>query len=374
MNAEHAPADGAGMRVAVLDTGVDYRHPDLEDAVHGTLGVDCMRREHKTTYDLNGHGTHVSGIIAARNNGFGTVGVAPMATIVPVRVLGSDKEGTFSSFLCGLDYVSRHRSRIVAINASLGGICDGPCADGGEQPHHKAIKKLIRRGVFIGLSAGNDGIPVSRADPAFLEEPVTVSAYMDMNGVISSTDRYAHFSNYGPGIDIGAPGVRIMSTLIDTKHDRHVFARWNGTSMATPFVVGAAVLYKQAYGGGPDDIRRRLLQDARTSYPGRSGGGGGGGGGSGGGGFAPDGAIAFAAEGEVHEERLLYFRDPGHESGCGDGMCLGDETDESCPADCGCAAVSDCGDVAPFGCYCDRDCAEGGDCCSDAEETCPAGQ
>ncbi|HWM88030.1 MAG TPA: S8 family serine peptidase, partial [Kofleriaceae bacterium] len=123
-----------------------------------------------------------------------------------------------------------------------------------------------------------------------------------------------------------------------------VYKRKNGTSFATPFVAGAAAVYKQAYGGGPGKIRSMLLEDARTSYPGRGG---------------------------DHPERLLVFRDPTGAAGCGDGQCLGDEGHENCAVDCGCEARG-CDDVSPVGCYCDPACVEEKDCCSDAATYCPA--
>jgi subtilisin len=332
VHGERAPSDGSGTRVAVLDTGIDMHHPDLADAVADNMGKDCLRRKNKTLYDFGDHGSHVSGIIAAQNNDFGTVGLAPGTRIVPLRVLDGNGEGTFSSILCGIDYVARRRDRIDVVNASLGAPCGGPCADGA--PHHKALRNLVARGVTVVVSAGNEGIPADNADPAFVDEIITVSAYMDWNGAITTRDRYAHFSNFGPGVDIGAPGVRIWSTLPDER-----YARWNGTSMAAPFVAAAAAIIIADEGVGPEGVRERLLAAARSSYTGR---------------------------GDDHPERLLLI--PDGTGGCGDALCLGDETDESCPADCGCAA-SACDEDGPYGCSCEVDC-EGDDCCADSD-ICP---
>lgn len=135
-----------------------------------------------------------------------------------------------------------------------------------------------------------------------------------------------------------------MSPMVD-EDGNSVYQRKNGCSMATPFVTGAAVVLKQMYGGDPGALRARLIEDARTAYPGRGG---------------------------DHPERLMVFRDPFAESGCGDGVCLGDETDVTCGEDRGCGGALSCEDVAPFGCYCDPDCAANGDCCADAEAVCPA--
>jgi subtilisin family serine protease len=339
-----APGDGRGMLVAVLDSGVDYYHPDLIDAIHPTLGKDCIRRENKDVMDRHGHGTHVSGIIAAQNNAFGVVGIAPAAKIVPVRVLDSKNAGTASSILCGLDYVARRTKRIDVVNMSIQSKCGQPCREVVPKNEIEAVRKLVRRDVFVAACAGNFGISAETSFPGFIDDVVTVSNYVDFNGKISSKDRYKATSNFGPGVDIGAPGTAIMSTYINEKN-KSVYIRMSGCSMATPLVAGAAAVYKQVHGGGPEQIRARLIEDGRTSYPDRGG---------------------------DHPERLLLLRGPGSGTGCGDDLCLGNETDASCPADCGCAAAPECGALAPFGCYCDADCADAGDCCADAAQVCPA--
>lgn len=334
IHAERVPGDGSNTRVAVIDTGVDMNHPDLDGVVADSLGKDCVRRKNKTLMDLMGHGTHVSGIIAAQNNDFGMVGVAPGTRIVPVRVLNSEGSGSWSAILCGVDYVHRHASAIDVVNMSLGGTCVTPAGDpaacSGGEPLDKALRKLVASGVTVVVAAGNDGQNADWTTPAFVDEVITVSAYLDWNGGITSRDRYANFSNWGEGVDIGAPGVRIWSTLPGKK-----YARWNGTSMATPFVAAAAAILVQTEHVGPAGVRERLLAAARTSYPGR---------------------------GDKHPERLLVI--PDGSGGCGDALCLGDETDESCPADCGCAA-SACDGDGPYGCSCEVGCT-GEDCCADS--------
>jgi hypothetical protein len=328
IHGERVPGDGTGTRVAVIDSGIALHHPDLEDAIADNLGKDCQRRTNKTLQDQHGHGTHVSGIIAAQNNDFGTVGLAPGTRIVPVRVLNSENRGSWTAILCGIDYVARHRDQIDVANLSLGANCGAPCTDGA--PHHKALRNLVARGVTVVVAAMNDGTDADWADPAFIDELVTVSAYMDFDGAMTSRDRYANFSNWGPGVDIGAPGVRIWSTLPD-----HQYARGSGTSMAAPFVSAAAAIIIQTEGVGPDGVRERLLAAARTTYTGRGG---------------------------NHPERLMLM--PDGTGGCGDSLCLGDENDETCPADCGCAA-SACDGDGPYGCSCVTDC-EGDDCCADS--------
>ena len=333
VHGERVRGDGSGTRVAVIDSGIALHHPDLEAVIADGMGKDCQRRKNKTLQDQHGHGTHVSGIIAAQNNDFGTVGLAPGTRIVPVRVLNSENRGSWTAILCGIDYVARNRDRIDVANLSLGGQCGEPCTFGA--PHHKALRNLVARGMTVVVAAMNDGTSAEWADPAFIDELITVSAYMDFDGNVTSRDRYANFSNWGPGVDIGAPGVRIWSTLPGEQ-----YARWSGTSMAAPFVSAAAAILVETEGVGPAGVRERLLAAARTSYTGQGG---------------------------NHPERLMVI--PDGSGGCGDSLCLGDETDETCAADCGCAA-SACDGPGPYGnCSCAVDC-EGDDCCADAD-ICP---
>ena len=331
IRADRVKGDGTGTRVAVIDSGIALYHPDLRAAVADGMGKDCVRRKKKTLYDFNGHGTHVSGIIAAQNNDFGMVGVAPGTRIVPVRVLDKTGSGTLSSVLCGVDYVARRASSINVVNMSLGVNCEEPCANFAPAADDKAIRKLVGKGVTVVVAAGNEGTPASWSAPAYLDEVIAVSAFLDWSGTITSRDRYANFSNDGEAVDIGAPGVRILSTLPNEK-----YKRMNGTSMAAPFVAAVAAIIIQTQGPiGPAAVRGQLLASAQTSYPGRGG---------------------------DHPEPLLLV--PEGAGGCGDALCLGGETDESCPADCGWAA-SACDENGPFGCSCAVDC-KGDDCCADA--------
>jgi subtilisin family serine protease len=331
---DRAPGNGSGVRVAVIDTGMDLKHPDLKGAYASGYGKDCVRRKNKTLMDKNGHGSHVSGIIAAQNNSSGVVGVAPGARIVPVRVLNAEGSGSFSAVLCGIDYVARRADRIQVANLSLGADCGGPCEFGA--PHHKGLRKLWGRGVTVVVAAGNEGIDANESDPAFIDELITVSAYMDGNGKISSKDRYANFSNWGPGVDIGAPGVNILSTVPGKSYEK-----LSGTSMAAPFVAGVAAIIEQTHGGAPRDIWLAMAGASLGSYPGRGG---------------------------RHPEGLLRMPGAGTAGTCGNAICDDGEDDDSCAADCGCAANACVGD-APAGCSCETDCT-GEACCSDSD-ICP---
>jgi subtilisin family serine protease len=332
IGADRAPGNGSGTRVGVIDTGVAGKHPDLKAAISTDYGKDCVRRKNKTTYDFYGHGTHVSGIIAAQNNGIGVRGVAPGTKIVPIRVFDGEGFTSTSILICGVDYAARRPTKIQVVNMSLGGAC-GACP---ANPFNRAVRKMVSKGITVVVAAGNEGVDANTTEPAFIDEVITVSAYMDGNGLVSSKDRYAGFSNWGPGVDIGAPGVNIRSTVPGGTYER-----MSGTSMAAPFVAGAAAVVKQTRGGSPADIRAALVAAAVIDYPGR---------------------------GDRHPERLLRLVGVGTAGTCGDAICGEGEDDDSCAADCGCAATA-CDADGPAGCSCAVDC-EGEACCSDSD-ICP---
>ena len=247
------PAGNMGnVDVAVIDTGVDSRHPDLN--VVG--GIDCIgKTTNGYTQDGVGHGTHVAGTIAARDNGLGVVGVAPGARIWSVRVLDNMGYGTWGSVLCGIDWVTKMADTIEVANMSLGG--NGfVTACGENDPMHNAICFASKRVIFV-VAAGNDTDEVSGYSPANYKEAVTVSAFTDFDGqpggiglapenrcaAMSVDDELASFSNYGKGVDIAAPGVCILSTLPGepdaTGAYQPGYGYASGTSMATPHVAGA---------------------------------------------------------------------------------------------------------------------------------------
>lgn len=212
--------DGTGKTAWIIDTGVDLTHPDLV--------VDQARSKSFLTgspsalspNDENGHGTHVAGTIAAKNNTIGVIGVAPGATVVSVRVLGKTGSGTTSGVIAGVDYVAQNGQPGDVANMSLGG--------GVSTALDNAVLTASSGGVKFALAAGNETDDANNHSPARVNGPYiyTVSA-------VNSSDVFASFSNYGAAVDFAAPGVSILSCWKSGGYNTI-----SGTSMATPHVAG----------------------------------------------------------------------------------------------------------------------------------------
>jgi thermitase len=215
-------ARGSGEEVAVVDSGVNYDHEDLQGRVD--KGWDFVDGD-ADPMDVNGHGTHVAGIAAASaGNGAGGSGVAPDARVLAVRVLDGDGSGYYSWIANGITYAADHGANVI--NLSLGG-------PQGSHALQEAIDYATARGVVVTCASGNDGVGKVSYPAAY---PQCLSV-----GASTSADQRASFSNYGKGLDVVAPGQNIFSSTIDGFYDS-----WDGTSMATPFVSGeAAVLESQ---------------------------------------------------------------------------------------------------------------------------------
>jgi subtilisin family serine protease len=254
--------------VAVIDTGVDLDHPDLN--VHTAAAKNCSTGT--TADDGNGHGTHVAGTIGALDNTVGVVGVAPGARIWPVRVLNNAGSGSFSSIICGIDYVTAHASEIEVANMSLGGSGsdDGNCGRTNNDAMHQAICRSVAAGVTYAVAAGNEGDNAANHVPAAYDEVITVSALADFNGQPGGgaaatcradvDDTFADFSNFGADVDIIAPGVCIYSTWKGAG-----YKTISGTSMATPHVTGGAALYEATHPGSSPAAVKSALQGAGTT-------------------------------------------------------------------------------------------------------------
>lgn len=215
--------DGTGKVAWVIDSGIDFNHPDL--TVDKTLSKSFVSGVTSAT-DENGHGTHVAGIIAAKNNDFGVIGVASGATLVSLRVMDKNGDGKLSSIIQALAYVNAHAKAGDVVNISIS-------EDGVSEILDEQVKATAAKGIFITLAAGNDGKPANQYSPARVNAPnvYTISA-------VDSTGTFASFSNYGNDvIDYAAPGVKILSTYKDQK-----YAIMSGTSMAAPHVAGLLLL------------------------------------------------------------------------------------------------------------------------------------
>jgi subtilisin family serine protease len=277
VDAELSPTariDGADVRVdvdvAVLDTGVDLDHPDLNVNTAGAKNCSTGR----TADDGNGHGSHVSGTIGALDNSIGVVGVAPGARIWPVRVLNKSGSGTTSTVVCGIDYVTANADKIEVANMSLSGpgSDDGDCGNRNGDVEHQAICAAVAAGVTFAVAAGNLHVDAASRIPAAYDEVITVSALADFDGKpgggASPTcrsdvdDTFADFSDFGADVDLIAPGVCILSTWKGGSYNTI-----SGTSMATPHVAGGAALYTATHPtASPAEVKSALLAAGTTDW------------------------------------------------------------------------------------------------------------
>lgn len=272
INTTLAAADPTGLTdervdadVAVLDTGIDRQHPDL----NVFAGANCLAYsgngppwarsyfcdETKDGNDDHYHGTHVAGTIGALNNNIGVVGVAPGVRLWAVKVLDSQGSGTLSGIIAGIDWVAS-RNDIEVINMSLGGSGQSDAMD-------TAIVNAFNSGVTVVVAAGNSDSDAANYTPANSPNAITVSALADFNGEagglasytcrVDQDDTLADFSNWGFKVDIAAPGVCIESTFPEGS-----LGTISGTSMAAPHVAGAAALLA-SQGYNPESILTTLI-------------------------------------------------------------------------------------------------------------------
>jgi subtilisin family serine protease len=217
--------NGYGITIAIIDTGVDLTHSDLEANL--VAGYDFVDKD-GTPQDGEGHGTNVAGIAAAALNGIGVSGVAPSAKILPVRVLDDAGYGSYADIAAGITYAA---DRAQVLNLSLGGAYDDPVLAA-------AINYAVNtKGRLVVAAAGNCGYYINRCD--YQNQPLYPAAYANVLAV-AATDNYdaqAYFSNSGSYVDVSAPGVEIYSTFIPNSYHAE-----SGTSQATPHVAGLAAL------------------------------------------------------------------------------------------------------------------------------------
>lgn len=246
--------------IAVLDTGVEI-HPDLNvveqvSCARKKGNWSCARAPHS---DGHGHGTHVAGTAAAIDNDSGVVGVAPGAPIHSVQVCDFSGSCDYSRVIAGLDWVTANAAIVDVANLSLSfatAYAGGTCAST-SQALQRAVCSAQAAGVVVVVAAGNDAVDATQKIPAGFPEPITVSALHDSDG-LDGGDVFAWFSNFGPAIDIMAPGVDIYSTKPFAGYQT-----MSGTSMAAPHVTGAIARLAEEYpGAGVAQLRALLLQSA----------------------------------------------------------------------------------------------------------------
>jgi aqualysin 1 len=232
----------SNVRAYIIDTGI-YAHRDLNLVRHVNFATG-------PNSDCNGHGTHVAGTVAARDNTVDVVGVAPGVPLTGVKVLGCSGSGSTSGVIKGVDWVTANAQKPAVANMSLGGSASQALDD--------AVKKSANSGVFYAVAAGNSGANACNSSPAR-------AGAGSNNGVMTvaatdSADREASWSNYGSCVDIWAPGVSILSTRLNGGT-----TTLSGTSMASPHGAGGAALYLSRTNTSPASVEGALKTAATTT-------------------------------------------------------------------------------------------------------------
>ncbi|MDH5648057.1 MAG: S8 family serine peptidase [Gammaproteobacteria bacterium] len=259
--------DPMDVDIAILDTGIDLDHPDLNVFHYASCtgninSASCVDND-VSANDNEGHGTHVAGTAAAIDNDIGVVGMAPGARLWAVKVFPDTGRAWLSIIIAGMDYVTAHANEIEVVNMSLG-------FSGSSSAFDTAISNSVAAGIVYVVAAGNELTDVSNVSPAGHPDVITVSALSDFDGQSGGTgtggvsfsactenvdDSFACFSNYGSGVDIMAPGIRILSTWIGGGTNTI-----DGTSMASPHVAGAAAIYLVDHPGAtPAQVKAALI-------------------------------------------------------------------------------------------------------------------
>lgn len=237
-----ATTRGKGVKVVVIDTGIDMTHPELSGIIKGGWNAISTAA---TFNDDNGHGSHVAGTIAAKDDSKGVVGVAPDVDLYGVKVLDENGSGTFDDVIAGMLWAVENKMEVA--NMSLG-------ANSGNQALADAVEAMRKAGVILIAAAGNSGRSVGY--PAAYPGAIAVAAS-------NSADGLASFSSRGPTVAIIAPGVNVKSTYMGGDYDT-----LSGTSMAAPHAAGLAALYVATHKGASPEATRAALAAASTKLPG----------------------------------------------------------------------------------------------------------
>ena len=231
----------------VIDTGIDRAHADLNAVGHVSFAGKNS--------DCNGHGTHVAGTIAARDDANAVVGVVPGAPLTGVKVLGCNGSGSTSGVIAGVDWVTGNAVKPAVANMSLGG--------GVSFALDEAVRRSAASGVFYSLAAGNSGANACNSSPARAggntDNGIMTTAATD------SADREASWSNYGSCVDVWSPGVSILSTRRGGGT-----TTMSGTSMAAPHTGGGGALYLSGNGAASPSAVEGALRGAATTTANRS--------------------------------------------------------------------------------------------------------
>ncbi|MFF1954394.1 S8 family serine peptidase [Kitasatospora herbaricolor] len=280
-NAGLKAGDGLDQRVdvdvAVIDSGIDHTHPDL-NVIRRVNCVGVTSCVENAGMDDNGHGSNVAGIVGGLDNGIGYVGVAPGARLWSVKALNSKGSGSSEEIVNAIDWVTAHADEIEVANISIG-------FDGTVQAINDAVNRAISKGIVVVVSAGNDHRDVSNQSPANVPDAITVSSLSDADGKPgglgtfawcnknnrNTDDTLSDYSNFGRGVDIAAPGDCIRSTYKDGG-----YSNYSGTSQAAPHVAGAAAWLtrgaaKPVGRAGVLAVRDRIVNAGNGNWTDRSG-------------------------------------------------------------------------------------------------------
>lgn len=272
-------ATGAGVTIAVVDSGVDLGHPDLAEKIVSYPDADFVDGKADTDgpQDKSGHGTHVAGIAAAvTNNGVGVAGVAPAASILPVRVLDERGRGTTGRVAAGVRYAADKGARVINVSVSYDARGHVDSITGSMRPVHEAVAYALSKGAVVVASSGNDSLPVC-AEPAAADGVLCV-------GAVDRSDRTAYYTNFdsrrsksylvAPG---GDQSINCANDVLSTYlrgaarscSSVDGYESQAGTSMAASFVSGVAALLASKGLAGDAIVQCLLAQTDDLGPPGR---------------------------------------------------------------------------------------------------------
>lgn len=222
-NLEWHESMGEGIKIGIIDSGVDLHHPDLVGRVKKCINFTSPDRDDVT--DENGHGTHVAGIMAANKNGSGIVGVAPQASLYMAKAFGKNGMASDEAVAQSLNWLILNKVNIINMSFSSNNV----------PLYHNEIKKAYNKGIIVVCAAGNNGNVRNRqlGFPARYPETISVAS-VDMNGKVST------FSSKNVNADIAAAGFEILSCYPGGR-----YAKFSGTSMAAPIISGAAAILQR---------------------------------------------------------------------------------------------------------------------------------